>query len=35
LEKKAEQVLLERKKGEREGGREGRGEEWPKQCMHI
>jgi hypothetical protein len=36
LEKRAEQVLP----GSEEGGRErertgGRGEKWPKQCMHI
>jgi hypothetical protein len=36
IEKRAEQVLpgSEAGRGEREGA-EGRGEKWPKQCMHI
>jgi hypothetical protein len=35
LEKRAEQVLPG-SKGERgQGGIEGQGEKWPKQCMHI
>jgi hypothetical protein len=37
MEERAEHDLPGSKKGGREGGGEavGRGEKWPKQCIHI